>query len=45
MTLAALLPLCGAAAAQKQIAGSKCVFGFCDTMQAVSESVERRTVK
>lgn len=31
--------------AQKQRAGSKCVFGFCATMQAVSESVERRTVK
>lgn len=45
VTLAALLPLCGAAAAQKQRAGSKCVFGFCATMQAVSESVERRTVK
>lgn len=45
VTLAALLPLCGAAAAQKQRAGSKCVFGFCTTMQAVSESVERRTVK
>lgn len=42
VTLAALLPLCGAAAAQKQRAGSKCVFGFCATMQAVSESVERR---